>query len=56
MYGDRTLCKLSVASALQNMVDAAGEVASEVRVRIRQRSQVLGREASNGSRSFQDDI
>ena len=34
--------KLSIA--LQNMVDAAGEVASEVRVKIRQRSQVLGKE------------
>ena len=36
--------KLSIA--LQNMVDNAGEVASEVRVRIRQRSQVLGREGN----------
>jgi hypothetical protein len=36
--------KLSIA--LQNMVDAAGEVASEVRVRKRQRSQVLGREGN----------
>ena len=32
--------------ALQNMVDAAGEVASEVKVRIRQRSQVLGKEGN----------
>jgi len=36
--------KLSIA--LQNMVDAAGEVAFEVRVKIRQRSQVLGREGN----------
>jgi len=36
--------KLSIA--LQNMVDAAGEVASEVKVRIRQRSQVLGKEGN----------
>ena len=36
--------KLSIA--LQNMVDAAGEVASEVRVRKRQRSQLLGREGN----------
>ena len=34
--------KLSIA--LQNMVDAAGETAFEVKVRIRQRSQVLGKE------------
>ena len=36
--------KLSIA--LQNMVDAAGETASEVKVRIRQRSQVLGKEGN----------
>ena len=36
--------KLSIA--LQNMVDAAGEVAFGVRVMIRQRSQVLGRECN----------
>ena len=34
--------KLSMA--LQNMVDAAGETASEVKVQIRQRSQILGKE------------
>ena len=34
--------KLSIA--LQNMVDAAGETAYEAKVRIRQRSQVLGKE------------
>ena len=33
-----------ISIALQNMVDAAGEVASEVKVKIRQRSQVLGKE------------
>ena len=32
--------------ALQNMVDSAGETASEVKVRIRQRSQVLGKEGN----------
>ena len=36
--------KLSIA--LQNMVDAAGETAFEVKVRIRQRSQVLGKEGN----------
>ena len=36
--------KLSIA--LQNMVDSAGETASEVKVRIRQRSQVLGKEGN----------
>ena len=36
--------KLSIA--LQNMVDAAGETASEVKIRIRQRSQVLGKEGN----------
>ena len=36
--------KLSMA--LQNMVDAAGETASEVKVRIRQRSQILGKEGN----------
>ena len=36
--------KLSIA--LQNMVDAAGETAYEVKVQIRQRSQVLGKEGN----------
>jgi len=36
--------KLSIA--LQNMVDSAGETASEAKVRIRQRSQVLGKEGN----------
>ena len=36
--------KLSIA--LQNMVDAAGETAFEVKVRIRQRSQMLGKEGN----------
>ena len=36
--------KLSIA--LQNMVDSAAETASEVKVRIRQRSQVLGKEGN----------
>ena len=35
-----------LSSALQNMVDAAGETAFEVKVRIRQRSQVLGKEGN----------
>ena len=37
-------CKLSIA--MQNMVDAAGEVAYEVKVKIRQRSQELGKKGN----------
>ena len=51
---DSNLLDSKLSIALQNMVDAAGEIAYEVKVKIRQRSQELGKKGKfpDGHRDF----